>query len=426
MNEGKRPGLLRAAGLNAMLRVAALASKLLLLIYIAKYLSLADMAIYGLLTTSLGIAVTLLGLEFYAFSTREILAAPHHARATLLRDQFVLYGAGYLLLIPASLPLFVSGLLPWRVAIAFYVLTIFEHLAQETARIFNTLFQPVLSTALFFVRSAAWGYVVMGIGMLWPAWRTLNLVLGAWVAGVVVSVVLSIAALAKMHQSARLLGPVDWAWIRRGLFVAVPFMASAVSYRVMELADRYIIHFMLNETAVGVYSFFGTLANVIPAVVGAGITSVLTPRILDAYLAGRMDDYRRYFRTMSLSAAGLSLASVPVGYVGIALLLPLTGKSEYAAELRTCAVLLFSTAIAVIAQLPGIALYARKDDRALLVAVVIGAVVNTALNLMLIPRWGIIGAAWATTWAYAAMGIYQMYRVFRLPRPSSTDGIPAT
>ena len=197
-----RGALLRASGLNTVLRIAALASKLLLLIYIARYLSLPDMAIYGLLTTSVGIAVTLLGLEFYAFSTREILASPQEARATLLRDQFVLYAAGYVLLIPLSLPLFFSGLLPRKVAIAFYILTILEHLAQETARIFNTLFRPVMSTLLFFIRSAAWGYVVMAVGMLWPAWRTLNLVLGAWVAGVAVSVALSIMVLRKMHRRA--------------------------------------------------------------------------------------------------------------------------------------------------------------------------------------------------------------------------------
>ncbi len=411
MTEAVQPsGLLRAAGLNAGIRIAALGSRLLLIVYIAKFLSVSDMAIFGLVSTSIGMAVTIIGMEFYAFSTREILATTNEQRSHLLRDQLVLHAVAYLLLIPFSLPLFVWGVLPWDVAGIFFALTILEHLAQETARIFNTLFRPVLSTAMFFVRSAAWGYVVMGIGWWRPEWNTIRFVFWAWLVGVAVSVVLSLVALHSIAGPVIWTRRVDWAWIRQGLLVAAPFMISALSYRVIELADRYIIHFMLTDIEVGVYSFFASLANVVPAVVGAGVTSVLNPRILDAYLAGRTTEYRRLFRTMTVLASTLSLAAVPVGVVGIAWLLPFTEKAEYAAELGTSAVLFFSTAVAVISQIPGVALYARKDDRALLYAVVVGAVTNTVLNLLWIPRYGILGAAWATTVAFAAMGCYQMYR----------------
>lgn len=396
-----------------------MASKLLLVVYIGRYLTVSDMAVYGLVTTSVGISVTLLGLEFYAFSTREILAAPEGARVQLLRDQFLFYLVGYVLFVPLALPLFFTGILPWHLALAFYALAVLEHVAQETSRIFNTLFRPVLSTVLFFLRSAAWGYVMIVAGLLKPEWNTVGHVLGAWIGGVAVSVALSVMELRRMHWSGARLAPVDWGWIRRGLFTAAPFMASAVSYKVIELADRYIIHFLLNDTAVGVYSFYGSLANMIPAVVGAGITSILVPRIIDAYQSGRLDAYRAYFKTMTISAVVTCLAAVPLGFVAIAWLQRFIGKPEYAAELATCGMLLLSTAVGVIAQLPGIALYARKDDVALLLAVLVGAVTNTALNFILIPRFGIMGAALATALAYAAMGFYQLYRVM-----TSSGGVP--
>ena len=403
--------MLRAGAVNAVLRIATMASKLLLVVYIGRYLTVSDMAVYGLVTTSVSMAVTLLGLEFYAFSTREILAATPSGRAVMLRDQLAFYAVGYLLLLPLGLPLFYTGVLPWSLAWAFYALAILEHLAQEVARLFNTLFRPVLSTVLFFVRSAAWGYAVIAVGLLQPSWNTVGHVLAAWIVGVGLSLLMAARELWRLDWSQARRARVDWAWVRRGLLIAAPFMVSALSYRVIELANRYIIHFMLTDIDVGVYSFYGGLANMIPAVVGAGITAILVPRIIDAWQAGRLDDYRHYFKTMSISATATSLAAVPAGFVAIMWLQTFTGKPEYAAHLQTCFVLLLSTAVGVIAQLPGVSLYARKEDMALLVAVVIGAVVNVVLNVVLIPGLGILGAAWATTLSYAAMGAYQLYRV---------------
>jgi O-antigen/teichoic acid export membrane protein len=42
-----------------------------------------------------------------------------------------------------------------------------------------------------------------------------------------------------------------------------------------------------------------------------------------------------------------------------------------------------------------------------MVGSVVAASVNTALNILLIPRWGLAGCAWATTAAYAAsLGVW--------------------
>jgi O-antigen/teichoic acid export membrane protein len=371
------------------------------------------MAVYGLVTTTVGISVTLLGWEFYAFSTREILARAEAHRAICLRDQLAFYGVSYLLLLPAALPVFASGILPWRLAPWFYVLAISDHLGQETARILNTLFRPVLSSALFFVRSAAWGLIVIALG----AWRadltTIVVVLASWSAGEAAALALGAVTLGRLDWSGVGGTPVDWGWVRRGLLVATPFFVSAISYRVIELADRYIIHFLLTDEAVAVYSFYGTLANMLPAVIGAGVTSVLVPRIIEAHQLGRAAEYHRHYRAMNAATFAILVVSLPLVFGGIVALQRYLNRPEYARELPTAAALLLSTAVSVVAQLPGVALYARRDDMALLKAVLVGAVVNTALNIVLIPRFGIGGAAWATIIAYAAMGAYQMHRVFK-------------
>jgi O-antigen/teichoic acid export membrane protein len=402
---------LRTSVVNLGLRGVTMASKLLFLVYIGKYLSVPDMAIYGLMATTVGFGVTLLGVEFYAFSTREFLARDADVHAVLLRDQLAFYGVAYLLLLPLAIPVFVTGVLPWPLAGWFYALTIAEHLAQEVARLFNTQLRPVLSSALFFLRSAAWGVVVMVVGLWYPAANTIVFVLAAWTAGVAVSLVWSAVVLSKLDWQKARNTAVDWQWIRRGLIVAAPFFTSAIAYRVIELSNRYIIHFFLTPEAVAVFSFYSTLANVLPAVIGAGITSIVVPRVVGAYQRNAMVEYRQQYRFMNVATIVVIVLVVPIVFAGVVALQDYLGRPEYARALSTCLLLLISTAVSVIAQLPGVALYARKDDVALLIAVVMGAGSSTILNFLLIPIYGINGAAWATTVAYTVMGAYQWYRV---------------
>lgn len=418
--------LVRDGLASAALRGLTLAAKLLFVVYIGKHLAVEDMAVYGLLVATVAVSVTLLGCEFNAFSQREFLARAGAARTVCIRDQLAFHLVAYLVLIPAAAPVFVLRILPWSVAPFFYAIAIAEHLGQELARVLNNVRRPVLSSALFFVRSAAWGVPVVVLSWWRVEFRSLTSVLVAWTAAEAVALLLAAVVVARMDWSVARAGGVDWRWVRRGLVVAAPFFLSAASYRVIELADRYIIHFLLTDEAVAVYSFYSTLANVLPAVAGAGITAVLTPRIIEAFQQDRMEEYRRYYRLLNIATVGLLAVAGPATFLLIVALQAYLGRPEYARALGTCAVLLVSTASGILAQLPGVALYARHCDITLLKATVIGAVSNTAFNVVLIPPFGITGAAWATTIAYAAMGGYQGYRLFRLPLPARTPGLAAS
>jgi len=52
------------------------------------------------------------------------------------------------------------------------------------------------------------------------------------------------------------------------------------------------------------------------------------------------------------------------------------------------------------------AIIAKNLQRYLPVSTILGAVVNIALNLVFIPRWGALGASWATVISYCLAGIF--------------------
>jgi O-antigen/teichoic acid export membrane protein len=407
------PSLVRTGGVNLLLRGVTLGGKLLFLLLAARHLVVEDMAVYGLMATTVGIAVTLTGLEFYAFSVRELLAVEGSAQTVCLRDQVVFHGIAYTLLVPLSVPVFAAGILPWSMLGWFVVLAIGEHISQEITRVLNALFRPVLATFLFFIRSSAWALVIAALWLWRPESVGMAGIFAAWTIGILVSLAIAAWVFAQMDWRLAFARPIDWTWIRRGVVVAAPFLVSAISYRITELADRYILHFLMDDRAVGVYSFYGTVANSLPALVSATLAAILVPRVIQAWQSGDYPRYRASLRSLTVGTLGIAVLAVPLVFVALALLQPYLGRPEYASGLPTFAVLLLSAAVAAAAQLPGVVLYARREDLKLLLAVLLAAVTNTALNFLLIPRVGMVGAAWATTLAYGAMGLFQLYCVMR-------------
>lgn len=398
---------------NIILRGFSLISKLLFLIYAGKKLALVEMGVYGLVNTTISVIITVLGFEFYAFSNREMLARPNTDHTVILRDQFVFYCIMYLTILPFTIFIFLAKILPWSLTFWLFGLVFLEHLAQELSRIMNTLFRPLLSNALFFLRNSGWCLPLIFFWYRGSNWITLQHILFAWTIGVFISLIIFLIELRHLDWSKWFKSNIDYKWIKSGMLVAAPFMISALSYRIIELADRYIIHFLVNDESVGIYSFYATIANVIPAIVGASLSSIYVPKIVHAYQVGNFTDYHIFYKKLNYGTLALISVASPFIYVICLKLIPYIGKTEYIKGLPTFIVLLFSTIISAFAQLPGIALYAQKKDLALLFSTLIGGGANVVLNIILIPKYGIMGAAWATAISYGLMGLYQLYATWK-------------
>ncbi|WP_426723819.1 hypothetical protein [Enterobacter cloacae complex sp. 302F9] len=117
------------------LRIAALGGKFLLMMAIARFLTVKDVGDYGLYVSIIVVSLYFVGLISYIFSTREILDPKVIKNiGEILFNQFIFFAFSYLLLAaiwPGLLTLSaitgVGGLL--------FVLTITEHLSQECYRV---------------------------------------------------------------------------------------------------------------------------------------------------------------------------------------------------------------------------------------------------------------------------------------------------
>ncbi len=217
--------------------------------------------------------------------------------------------------------------------------------------------------------------------------------------------------------------------LRRVLVYALPTVPHAIATLVLQAGDRVIVERALGVVEVGKYQIAYLLATLpIPALVA--FNNAWSPRLAAADLTGDFDKEL-------LGPSSLMLRLVPSGGAICAMLAPVLIQvglpAEYDADaLRTpigiVSAIALSFAVYVIATQ---VLIAARKTAALAVVTPLAGAMNIGLNLFLVPRHGLAGAAVATVVTYGLMAIAltvvaTRVRPYKLPIGSLALGIAAS
>ncbi len=200
----------------------------------------------------------------------------------------------------------------------------------------------------------------------------------------------------------------SWQWAKRITLYAIPVCLGAIVVPLLTLVDTFTMPRLL-EASLGseleAMRQFGLYNRGFPLVqlvvmVASSMSAVLVPAIAEAKISGRVDIIR--FRAeMSVRLAwliGLG-ASFGLAFLAVPINLMLYTSTEASWTMAVLAfTALFSTLNAVSASVLQGAGAIRTPANALLVAIVLKALGN----VVLMPRWGIDGAALSAVIAYAA------------------------
>jgi O-antigen/teichoic acid export membrane protein len=366
-------------------------------------MTLSDLGTYGILVTSVALSVQFLGMEFYVFNTREILGSDQVKRTILVRDQLAFHGLAYLLLLPIFSILFFINILPWSLIVWFYILVIVEHLSLEICRFLTVIGRPVLANFLEFIRTGSWVAIAIAIGLQIPEYRSIQTIVVFWILGGLLSLLIGGKPLLQWDWSATLKTRLDLGWIRKGISVAMPFFVSMTALSTIYFSDRFIIQHFRGIEQVGLYTFHQSVAGLVSTAVATGIIVIISPKLVRAFLVRDMPQYTQELKTLTLSIiSGSILISL-----FLILVFPFAAdfmKNPQFFETRSTFIVLLLGHIAQnLSFIPHYVLYARSFDRDLLWATLSGAIVNIGLNLLWVPKFGILGAAWATTAAFTVL-----------------------
>jgi O-antigen/teichoic acid export membrane protein len=190
----------------------------------------------------------------------------------------------------------------------------------------------------------------------------------------------------------------QFALIKRLFLDAWPLMFASLAIVIYMKIDEVMLRQLSGATAVGIYSAAVKLSEVWYFLPTALASSIL-PALLHVKQANPEEYALRQQQYYDLSAALAYALSIP-----IALVAPWVVRIAYGPEFVEAgpilAVHIWSSVFVFLGVARGQWLVNEGLQKFYLAATCAGAVANVTLNLLWIPRWGGLGAAWATVVSY--------------------------
>ena len=177
---------------------------------------------------------------------------------------------------------------------------------------------------------------------------------------------------------------------------ALPLIPLAALNWIMSLGDRYILAGIAGASAVGTYAAAYALGSQPLIAVNQLVHSTLRPVLYDAVTLGDGAKEQRILRVWLAISVGLAA----LGATGSALFAPMLTRGLLGPRFGDAAHLLPWIALAyafqVVQQTFEVMMYAHGMTRRLMALQAVAAVTATAFYMLLIPKYGALGAAWGT------------------------------
>ncbi|MBR4251675.1 MAG: flippase [Kiritimatiellae bacterium] len=346
---------------------------------------------------------------------RELAKAPEH-RDEIMGTCFVLRMTfavlAYLLLL--SVVFYTEDDLYTRKVIAAYGLCLFAFPFNVARNYFTSIVQNE------YVVKSQIARTILGAGIkVFLLWKKMSLTWFILAAGFDFYLLAIGYAQAYRSQVGRLR---DWHFdIHRIPFLlaeSFPLLLSGAAVVVYQRIDQVMIRHLIGKEGVGYFAtaaLFVNVALVIPTV----LVQTVTPFLIRMH-AKNLESYEKMAERMMGGVVWLTVA-VCSGVTWLApWLICWTYGQQYTAAIPVLQVLIWKTTASALSVASGYIIIVEGIQKLTAIRDILGCVACVALNRFLLPRWGVMGAAWATLATiglsgFVANALVPTYRhVFRL------------
>ncbi len=254
-----------------------------------------------------------------------------------------------------------------------------------------------LGRLLFIGIAVALGYEAFGV-------------IVAWTLGVGLSTLLAVYYLYRRTTTFRI-APFDPQY-RTLLGLSLPLMVSSAMWTTVQQADNILLGYYKTSTAVGIYDGAFLLTQLL-LIVLSSFGFLFMPIFSELEAKNRLGQMNSVYTSVTEWAVLLVLP------LYIALLFApeaiITGvfKQSYAAGVVPLMVIASGIFVHILSGPSGDALIALGKTRIVMFGNVGAGVLNVLLNILLIPRFGIIGAAGASAGAYTLFNLFHVFWLYR-------------
>lgn len=182
---------------------------------------------------------------------------------------------------------------------------------------------------------------------------------------------------------------------KRLIQISLPFLLSSSVHMILSKIDIMMLGFFVEMKEVGIYTIYLQITT-ITSFGGAAVAIVAAPMISEAYQAQKKSDLKNIIAYTTLVATGFCVGSIVVFFLIGEWILGLINPI-YSSALVALWILFLSQFINSILGMVGLLLQMTSNQNAHARIITFASILNIILNYVLIPPFGIIGAAMATS-----------------------------
>jgi O-antigen/teichoic acid export membrane protein len=183
----------------------------------------------------------------------------------------------------------------------------------------------------------------------------------------------------------------------------IPMVGYEAAGILLNIGDRYFIQWIRGAEDLGIYAAVYNISEYMSTIIISSVSTAVLPMYLRIWAEEGKESTSRFILN---SLHYYLLITLPI-IAGVSTIGPevvtLLASKKYAAGASIIPYLISAMVIDGTTVMFAAGLYVRKQSMSLMYIVVTSAVVNTILNLLLIPAYGITGAAIATLLSYLVL-----------------------
>lgn len=198
--------------------------------------------------------------------------------------------------------------------------------------------------------------------------------------------------------------------LKRMLTYSVPLLANTIAWWINGASDRYILTYLRGASVNGIYAISYKFPTILATLQGFfyNAWSVSAIKEFDENDSdGFVGNVYESYTCLSVMACSVLIFTNPV-------LAKLLFAKEFTEAYKYVPFLLVGTTFNGLALFEGCLFTATKKTREISRTTLIGAGINTFLNVVLIPLWGAYGAAFATMVGYLVVWVVRTYALSKI------------
>jgi O-antigen/teichoic acid export membrane protein len=377
---------------NLGLRAGGMGAKFLVAILLSKYYGDSDYKNYTLITTSITIAIYILGADFYNYSIRDILINTKQGKVNdKLLSTVVLYLFIYLLFIMfGSIGLNqLSYIKPYLWLIVFLGIT--EHLSQEIYRLLIAFKHVLRANLILAFRTVSWVLIII-YKLINNEIILIEDLLLYWLLANTLSLIYVLLYVLSFYFQNMFSSRLDFVWIKKGLQVAAVFFIGTVLLKIIEYANRYIIDYFLDDHFVGIYGFYSSLAIIITVYINTIVISFELPPLIAATNTREITNKYNQFKKSLLKQL---IVVVSILLILIFPLLKWQNKISYIHYFPIFIVLIIGVVLMNYSLAEHAKLYILHKDKMILKILIFSSIISFVSSVILTALFGIYGTSFS-------------------------------